>query len=400
MTHYETLGVARDASHEQIRTAYKRLAQKFHPDRRKDDVGADRRMKEINAAYAIVANAERRTAYDLGLARQEAFERERAAERASQASGGQSQSKTQQESARAQQGQSQRPNSANRNDGQNQHSEDTKHNKRKHPDDRAGATEQPTDARSERAKTRTAPPPVPEKSKSRPAPPPLPANKGSNFTARERGMLFVTCACLAATLSFIFASLFDKPPIATVGTEPERPSLLASPVKSADAEAESIDDLMIRALRLHGRQSSDVVDGDGEFRILGKLIGMGAISAAPIVRSGYTSYYFPQGVSYRGITLFGQSVVLIEFEYMGHEGFLGCCVESGYAVVLDVTDDIRELNDFAQTANCELSNYGARWRPEPITKWLTENVKRPIDDLVVLECSGDKKYAPSQLSNR
>lgn len=394
MTHYEILGVTRDASHEQIRAAFKRLAQKHHPDRRKGDVGADRRMKEINAAYAILANAGRRAAYDLELAKQDAFDRER-----------------------AQQEQSTRPNSARRNGGQSQHSTDSQHSKWKSPDGRARAADQPTGTSSERVKTRSAPPPIPN-------------SRGSSFTTRERGLLLVACACFVAMLVVVSSGLFRNPSNAKVSADPVRPSLVTNPMKSAGAEvksvglvsnpsdpkvgadperprsvtnsmksagaeADSINDLLIRALRLHGQ--SDV---DDEFGILGKLIGMGAISAAPIFRGDYTSYYFPQGVSYSGIRLFGQRVVLIEFDYMGHEGFVGCCVDDGYAVVLDVTDDIHELKHFAQAANCSLGNYNARISPEPITEWLTEEVKRSVDDLVLLDCRFNKTYDPGQINNR
>jgi curved DNA-binding protein len=61
--YYATLGVARDATLEDVRKAYRKLARKYHPDvsREKD---AEARMKEVNEAYAVLSDAERRAAYD------------------------------------------------------------------------------------------------------------------------------------------------------------------------------------------------------------------------------------------------------------------------------------------------------------------------------------------------
>lgn len=53
---YKVLGVSRDASDEEIKKAYRRLAKKYHPDLNPGDEEAARRMKEINAAYEQIKN--------------------------------------------------------------------------------------------------------------------------------------------------------------------------------------------------------------------------------------------------------------------------------------------------------------------------------------------------------
>jgi molecular chaperone DnaJ len=61
--YYEILGVARSASNDEIRGAYRRLAKQYHPDVNRED-GAEERFKEINEAYAVLSDAERRASYD------------------------------------------------------------------------------------------------------------------------------------------------------------------------------------------------------------------------------------------------------------------------------------------------------------------------------------------------
>jgi curved DNA-binding protein len=61
--YYRTLGVARDASTEEIRKSFRRLARKYHPDVSKEP-DAEARMKEVNEAYAVLSDAEKRAAYD------------------------------------------------------------------------------------------------------------------------------------------------------------------------------------------------------------------------------------------------------------------------------------------------------------------------------------------------
>jgi len=61
--YYQVLEVPRDASSEDLRRAYRRLAKQHHPDVNKDD-GAEERFKEINEAYAVLSDDQRRAAYD------------------------------------------------------------------------------------------------------------------------------------------------------------------------------------------------------------------------------------------------------------------------------------------------------------------------------------------------
>ena len=62
--YYNTLGVPRGASAKAIRTAYRKLAAKHHPDRNPDDKGAEERFKEIGEAYAVLSDDEKRAFYD------------------------------------------------------------------------------------------------------------------------------------------------------------------------------------------------------------------------------------------------------------------------------------------------------------------------------------------------
>jgi molecular chaperone DnaJ len=62
--YYEVLGVARNAPEAEIKKAYRRLAMKYHPDRNKDDKGAEAKFKEANEAYEILTDAQKRAAYD------------------------------------------------------------------------------------------------------------------------------------------------------------------------------------------------------------------------------------------------------------------------------------------------------------------------------------------------
>lgn len=62
--YYEVLGVAREASEEEIKRAFRRLAQRHHPDVDKSD-GAEERFKELNEAYRVLSDRQRRQAYDM-----------------------------------------------------------------------------------------------------------------------------------------------------------------------------------------------------------------------------------------------------------------------------------------------------------------------------------------------
>ncbi len=62
--YYEVLGVNRDASEEEIKKAYRKLAMKWHPDRNPDNPKAEERFKEAKEAYEMLSDARKRSAYD------------------------------------------------------------------------------------------------------------------------------------------------------------------------------------------------------------------------------------------------------------------------------------------------------------------------------------------------
>ncbi|MDQ6647523.1 MAG: DnaJ domain-containing protein, partial [Pseudomonadota bacterium] len=61
--YYETLGVKQDASETEIKTAYRKLARKYHPDKNKE-AGAEDKFKAINEANEVLKDAEKRRSYD------------------------------------------------------------------------------------------------------------------------------------------------------------------------------------------------------------------------------------------------------------------------------------------------------------------------------------------------
>ena len=63
---YQILGVDRDANQEEIKKAYRKLAFRYHPDRNAGDSQAENKLKEINRAYDILGDAEKRRLYDMG----------------------------------------------------------------------------------------------------------------------------------------------------------------------------------------------------------------------------------------------------------------------------------------------------------------------------------------------
>src|SRR5215471_21031114 len=61
---YDTLGVNRSASDKEIRSAYRKLARKLHPDVNPNDKASESRFKEINAAYDVLSDKDKRAKYD------------------------------------------------------------------------------------------------------------------------------------------------------------------------------------------------------------------------------------------------------------------------------------------------------------------------------------------------
>jgi molecular chaperone DnaJ len=62
--YYEVLGVTKTATSAEIKKAYRRLAMKYHPDRNKDDDGAEQKFKEAREAYGVLSSDEKRATYD------------------------------------------------------------------------------------------------------------------------------------------------------------------------------------------------------------------------------------------------------------------------------------------------------------------------------------------------
>jgi len=72
--YYGILGVSPDASEEEIKKAYRSLAKRYHPDRNRGNPASEERLKEINEAYDILGDKEKRRLYDLQVSRSPKYE--------------------------------------------------------------------------------------------------------------------------------------------------------------------------------------------------------------------------------------------------------------------------------------------------------------------------------------
>ena len=62
--YYELLEVSRDCNGDDLKKAYRKLAMKYHPDRNPNDKSAEAKFKEINEAYEVLKDEQKRAAYD------------------------------------------------------------------------------------------------------------------------------------------------------------------------------------------------------------------------------------------------------------------------------------------------------------------------------------------------
>ena len=58
---YEILGVSRNANEDEIKKSYRKLAMKYHPDRNKGDASAEKKFKEVSAAYEILKDPQKKS---------------------------------------------------------------------------------------------------------------------------------------------------------------------------------------------------------------------------------------------------------------------------------------------------------------------------------------------------
>src|SRR6476620_12582834 len=62
--HYATLGVSKSAAAEEIQKAYRKLARKYHPDMNPDDATAKKKFQEVQSAFEVLSDADKRKRYD------------------------------------------------------------------------------------------------------------------------------------------------------------------------------------------------------------------------------------------------------------------------------------------------------------------------------------------------
>ena len=62
--YYEVLGVSKGASDDEIKKAYRKLAKKYHPDMNPGDKEAEAKFKEVNEAYSVLSDEQKRARYD------------------------------------------------------------------------------------------------------------------------------------------------------------------------------------------------------------------------------------------------------------------------------------------------------------------------------------------------
>ena len=63
--YYDVLGVSKDSDPGTIKSSYRKLAMKFHPDKNPGDVEAEKKFKEISEAYEVLSDNEKRNIYDM-----------------------------------------------------------------------------------------------------------------------------------------------------------------------------------------------------------------------------------------------------------------------------------------------------------------------------------------------